>query len=145
MQELKDAAVLATAALKRSASRPIYVNNGSGMHGRHDCDLAHREHGQPERDPRDPAVGVQADAELVDAPPRPGDDDVAQHGEARQPALADHLAPAGVQHDGVPQHDHQRAVLLGSQPQKRPHESSAHRPPSTVPTKLKKIAKHSVP
>ena len=34
---------------------------------------------------------------------------------------------------------------FGSQPQKRPHESSAHRPPSTVPTKLKKIAKHSVP
>ena len=30
---------------------------------------------------------------------------------------------------------------LGSQPQKRPHESSAHRPPSTVPKKLKKIAK----
>ena len=34
---------------------------------------------------------------------------------------------------------------LGSQPQKRPHESSAHRPPSTVPTKLKRIAKQTMP
>ena len=34
---------------------------------------------------------------------------------------------------------------FGSQPQKRPQLSSAHKPPSTVPTKLKKMPKHSVP
>ena len=34
---------------------------------------------------------------------------------------------------------------LGSHPQKRPHESSAHKPPSTVPTKLSNKAKQVTP
>src|SRR5688500_1238488 len=34
---------------------------------------------------------------------------------------------------------------LGSQPQNRPHESSAHRPPSTVPTNDSMIAKQVTP
>ena len=33
-----------------------------------------------------------------------------QHGEA---ALFDHAAPAGVQHQGIPEHDDQGAVFLG--------------------------------
>ena len=32
---------------------------------------------------------------------------------------------------------------FGSQPQNRPHESSAHSPPRTVPKKLKNMAKQS--
>ena len=58
------------------------------------------------------AVGVQADAELVDAEPRPGGDDVAADGERRQAAAFHEAAPAGVQHERVPEHDHQRAVFL---------------------------------
>ena len=58
------------------------------------------------------AVGVQADAELVDAEPRPGGDDVAADRERRQAAAFHQPAPAGVQHQRVPEHDHQRAVFL---------------------------------
>ena len=58
------------------------------------------------------AVGVQADAELVDAEARPGGDDVAGDGEHRQAAALHQSAPAGVEHERVPEHDHQRAVFL---------------------------------
>ena len=34
---------------------------------------------------------------------------------------------------------------LGSHPQKRPHDWSAQMPPSTVPTKLKRVAKQITP
>ena len=34
---------------------------------------------------------------------------------------------------------------FGSQPQKRPQDWSAQMPPSTVPTKLKSIAKQTTP
>ncbi len=34
---------------------------------------------------------------------------------------------------------------FGSHPQNRPHDWSAQMPPSTVPTKLNSVAKHSTP
>src|SRR5437764_1358299 len=45
---------------------------------------------------------------------------------------------------------HQRTIStapfsLGSQPQNRPHDWSAQIPPSTVPTKLKSVAKQTTP
>ena len=60
----------------------------------------------------DAAVGVQADAVLVDAEVRPGGDDVAGDGEHREATAFHEAAPAGVQHEGVPEHDHERAVFL---------------------------------
>ena len=59
------------------------------------------------------AIGMQANAELVGAEPRPGRHDIAegrQHGHA---AFLYEAGPAGVQDQSVPDDDQQRAVLLG--------------------------------
>ena len=88
---------------------------------------------------------MQADAVFVDAELGPGGDDVADDGEHCEAAAFDEPPQRAWSTSAF-----QRTIIsapfsLGSQPQKRPQESSAQRPPSTVPTKLKKIAKQSVP
>src|SRR5581483_6153703 len=58
-------------------------------------------------------VGVEADAEHVDAEPGEAGDDIAEDGHIHDAAFADHAAPARVQDHGIPDHDEQRAVFLG--------------------------------
>ena len=55
---------------------------------------------------------MQADAELVDAEVRPGGDDVAGDGQRREAAALHQAAPAGVEHQCVPEHDHEGAVFF---------------------------------
>src|SRR3954452_19944861 len=58
------------------------------------------------------AVGVEADAKLIDAEERPAGDDVSADGEDGQAAVGDQLVPAGVQDERVPEDDDQGAVFF---------------------------------
>ena len=58
------------------------------------------------------AIGVQADTQHVDAKPGETGDDIAKYREIDEAAVADETAPAGVQDQGVPQDDQQRAVFF---------------------------------
>src|SRR6185503_849744 len=74
--------------------------------------LADGEDPERERHAVREAVGMEPDAELIDAEPRPADHDVPDDRQDGDAPLADHAAPPGVEQERVPQHDQQRAVLL---------------------------------
>lgn len=57
-------------------------------------------------------VGVEADAEHVDAEPGEGGDDVAEDGHDHEPAAGYHFSPPDVKDQGIPENDHQGAVFL---------------------------------
>jgi competence protein ComEC len=59
------------------------------------------------------AVAVQADPQLVGAKPAPRRDNVATDGEQGKATWTNPAIPAGVEDRRVPEHDHERSVLLG--------------------------------
>ena len=77
-----------------------------------DQHLAGDEQAQPEQGAVDETVGVEADAQHVGAEPGPTCHDVSEDSHGRDAAGAGQAAPAGVQDQGVPKHDQQRAIFL---------------------------------
>src|SRR3954469_3724304 len=55
---------------------------------------------------------MEADAEHVGAEPGPAGDDVAADGEGGEASFADQAGPAGVEDQGVPEDDQDRAVFF---------------------------------
>src|SRR2546423_6083616 len=78
----------------------------------HENELADSESDQPWEGAVHETVGMQTDAEHVDAEPRPGCDNVTEDGHNHKPTLPNEPAPAGVQDDRVPQDNEQRAVFF---------------------------------
>src|SRR3954470_22506436 len=56
---------------------------------------------------------MQADAVRIHAKVRPGRDDVAGDGERCQTSAFYETTPAGVEHEGIPEHDHKGAIFFG--------------------------------
>src|SRR4051794_29331235 len=56
---------------------------------------------------------MQTDSQHVHAEPGKARDDIAKYRQVHDAALAHNAAPAGVEDEGVPDDDEQRAVLFG--------------------------------
>src|ERR1039458_9610162 len=84
-----------------------------GQHAKgNDEDLAAYEDHQPLERGVHETVGVQANAEHVHAKPREAGDDIAEDGEVHNAAVAQQVAPANVEDEGIPDHYEQGTVLL---------------------------------
>ena len=78
----------------------------------HENQLTCAESDQPGEGAVHETVGVQSDAEHVHAKPGPARDDIAENRHHHQAALPNESAPAGVEDDGIPENDEERAVFL---------------------------------
>src|SRR5579862_8938837 len=71
-----------------------------------DDELAQRESDQTQRDAAGESVGMQPHSQLIHPEPGPAHDDVAKHRKDGNASTPGQSAPAGVQQQRVPQHDH---------------------------------------
>ena len=78
-----------------------------------DDELTAREGDDPDKGGVHEAVGMETDAEHVDAEPAPARDDITKDGERHQSPLFHKTAPATVQNYGIPKYNDEGAIFFG--------------------------------
>ena len=100
---------LARGGLTTEAAPKIERQGGEA----NDDELTADEGNEPDKGGVHEAVGMETDAEHVDAEPAPARDDVAKNGEGHQSALFHETAPATVQNYGIPKYNDEGAIFFG--------------------------------
>ena len=96
--------------LKPVSWGPISWGNGHANHDQQQ--LTDRKQKEPQRRPFSKSIRMEPNSQFVHAKPRPTRHNITRHHQSGQSSRTNQPTPACVQHQGIPQHNNECAVLL---------------------------------